>query len=214
MSVDFYPLRVLLTTLADYRARTYDASIGRFLQRDPLGYEPHANLYAYADSNPAGLVDPSGLDSTVEPKTKKPPPAWPPKDIPDPKRDPTKKPTPKPQPKGEGGRGFRGKGPGMLLRIFGALFAMSSEVGRGSEWLGQCSCILKMIALRADGKGYVHRLIAVQGVGCDNDAECLQICTRLAAERTKRRNAKPKRLRRMGLKKVLYVVHLYACFPG
>jgi RHS repeat-associated protein len=44
-----------------YRARTYRPADGRFLQRDPLGYGPGANVYTYASDRPTGLVDPLGL---------------------------------------------------------------------------------------------------------------------------------------------------------
>jgi hypothetical protein len=44
-----------------YRARTYDPSSGRFLQRDPLGYVDGFNLYEYANSNPINMSDPYGL---------------------------------------------------------------------------------------------------------------------------------------------------------
>ena len=46
-----------------YRARTYDSSIGRFLQQDPIGINGGLNLYSYVDSNPTGLIDPLGLDA-------------------------------------------------------------------------------------------------------------------------------------------------------
>ncbi|HEV8719169.1 MAG TPA: tandem-95 repeat protein [Candidatus Binatia bacterium] len=46
-----------------YRARTYDFSIGRFLQQDPVGITGDLNLYSYLDSNPAGSIDPFGLDA-------------------------------------------------------------------------------------------------------------------------------------------------------
>ena len=46
------------TGLEYLRARYYDASTGRFLSQDPL---PLMQRYAYANDNPANLVDPSGL---------------------------------------------------------------------------------------------------------------------------------------------------------
>lgn len=44
-----------------YRARMYHPGLGRFLQRDPLGYYDSPNAYAYVLNNPANWVDPSGL---------------------------------------------------------------------------------------------------------------------------------------------------------
>ena len=40
--------------------RSYDAELGRFLQKDPLGIEGGVNLYAYAGNNPLKYVDPAG----------------------------------------------------------------------------------------------------------------------------------------------------------
>ena len=44
-----------------YRARYYDSSRGRFLQRDPLGYAAGPQLYGYVDCNPINSGDPRGL---------------------------------------------------------------------------------------------------------------------------------------------------------
>jgi RHS repeat-associated protein len=50
------------TELLYYRARSYDPATGRFLQRDPLGYAPGANLFEYVASSPISRADPSGLE--------------------------------------------------------------------------------------------------------------------------------------------------------
>lgn len=40
----------------------YDTTLGRFLQRDPLGYADGLNLYEYAGSNPPNRHDPDGTE--------------------------------------------------------------------------------------------------------------------------------------------------------
>ncbi len=45
-----------------YRARHYAPGVGRFLQRDPLGYRVGPNLFEYVRSSPANLTDPSGRE--------------------------------------------------------------------------------------------------------------------------------------------------------
>lgn len=46
-----------------YRARIYSPRIGRFLQRDLLGYLDSMNLYGYLKNNPLRYIDPYGLYS-------------------------------------------------------------------------------------------------------------------------------------------------------
>ncbi len=43
--------------------RFYDPNAGRFLTRDPIGYDGGINLYAYVGNNPVNEGDPSGLAS-------------------------------------------------------------------------------------------------------------------------------------------------------
>ena len=49
------------TDLSYFGARYYDASIGRFISRDPLGYIDGPNGYIYVNNNPINLIDPFGL---------------------------------------------------------------------------------------------------------------------------------------------------------
>jgi RHS repeat-associated protein len=46
-----------------YRARYYDALEGRFISRDPIGFEGGINIYGYTSNNSINYKDPSGLDS-------------------------------------------------------------------------------------------------------------------------------------------------------
>nr|WP_273924137.1 RHS repeat-associated core domain-containing protein [Pseudomonas idahonensis] len=49
------------------RYRYYDPEVGRFVSKDPIGYAGGLNLFAYAP-NPAGWVDPLGLQKLTEGK--------------------------------------------------------------------------------------------------------------------------------------------------
>jgi len=50
-----------------YRARHYDPSRGRFLQRDLLGYEAGPNLFSYVDQGPSNGRDPTGQQDDERP---------------------------------------------------------------------------------------------------------------------------------------------------
>ncbi|MEK7281247.1 MAG: RHS repeat-associated core domain-containing protein, partial [Chloroflexota bacterium] len=50
------------TGLYHYRARAYDPKLGRFLQRDPVGYVAGLNLYTYVGNSPMNWLDPLGLE--------------------------------------------------------------------------------------------------------------------------------------------------------
>jgi RHS repeat-associated protein len=44
-----------------YRARWYDAKVGRFISEDPIGFGGGVNQFRYVGNNPQNFVDPAGL---------------------------------------------------------------------------------------------------------------------------------------------------------
>jgi len=52
------------TGLFYYRARYYDATTGRFLQEDPIGFGGGNNFYSYAENRPINLFDSFGYGCT------------------------------------------------------------------------------------------------------------------------------------------------------
>ena len=46
--------------------RDYDPSLGRFIQRDPVGYEQGPSLYEYAADSPLMYLDPAGTDCQIQ----------------------------------------------------------------------------------------------------------------------------------------------------
>ncbi|MEM8784145.1 MAG: RHS repeat-associated core domain-containing protein, partial [Planctomycetota bacterium] len=53
--------------LVENRNRTLHPRLGRFLQRDPLGYVDGMSVYEYVLSKPTSFSDPFGLQSNVHP---------------------------------------------------------------------------------------------------------------------------------------------------
>lgn len=62
------------TGLVWMRHRWFDASLGRFISRDPIGLAGGHNLYQYTDGNPATLIDPEGQEPRPNPSPSPGPP--------------------------------------------------------------------------------------------------------------------------------------------
>ncbi|MCW5777264.1 MAG: hypothetical protein KIS87_12570 [Phycisphaeraceae bacterium] len=66
------------------RHRVYDAEVGRWTRRDPLGYVDGMSLYEYVEANPLALLDAFGLAGTppcatcIDPPVSRPPVIEPP----------------------------------------------------------------------------------------------------------------------------------------
>jgi RHS repeat-associated protein len=53
------------TNLYYLRARYYDANLGRFISRDPIGMRDNVNLYSYVANSPVGYVDRMGREKAL-----------------------------------------------------------------------------------------------------------------------------------------------------
>ena len=53
------------TGLVRFGARDYDASIGRWLDKDPIRFDGGFNFYGYVDGDPVNHVDPKGESATI-----------------------------------------------------------------------------------------------------------------------------------------------------
>ena len=63
----------LETGLYYYRARYYDAKVGRFFSEDPIRFRAGVNFYAYVENDPANENDPLGLHGRGRTPWRQPP---------------------------------------------------------------------------------------------------------------------------------------------
>jgi len=54
------------TGLVQFGAREYDARVGRWMSRDPLGFDDGGNVYEYVGSDPINFTDPEGTRRAYE----------------------------------------------------------------------------------------------------------------------------------------------------
>ncbi len=54
------------TSLVHFGAREYDPRIGRWTQKDPMGFMGGTNVYVYSGNDPLNGKDPSGLDAVTD----------------------------------------------------------------------------------------------------------------------------------------------------
>ncbi len=64
--VGTYGVQTDASDLLYMRARYYKPSIGRFINKDPIGLAGGLNQYSYTGDNPINFIDPTGLKTVVD----------------------------------------------------------------------------------------------------------------------------------------------------